>query len=275
MKKINSITIYSTRGGSGKTLTTLMMGITSAKRGYKTIIIDVDLEAPSLIHLIKPMKNNIYTWVDFIETALDEDNISPDIVLQMINDTKIENLKVIYSPSPEIGKSFLSWKSKDFWKDALRATLYAINILKEQGFDIIIFDNQSGTSLNSINNLVIADVSVMVMRPSEYGLGATEALIKNMYNKIQGMKSRIDYYIWNQLHHPMNQEEEEIIDSFLKHWDQLLSSYGLEKAGLIKFERKLNIEFLADYPNFDRIYDKIFSKYTYIFDKILDSHIEE
>jgi cellulose biosynthesis protein BcsQ len=263
VEKVNTITVYSTRGGSGKTLTALMLGIAATERGLKTLIIDVDLEAPSFTHLFKP--DDIYkSWVDYIEEEVED-------VLNLPQPTFLPNLSVIYSPPPKVGKAFLGWKSSEWWQKALRLTLIAEKELQANGYDLIIFDNQSGTSLNSINNLVVADASLMVMRPSSYGLGAAEDIVKNIYFSLHGMKERNDYYIWNQVHDPVNDEERTILDNFMTRWDNNLKQYGLSNVGSVRFHSQFNLELLSDKPDFLGVYKRISDIYKEILANIIGS----
>ena len=148
-------------------------------------------------------------------------------------------------------------------------TLIAEKDLQESGYDLIIFDNQSGTSLNSINNLVVADASLMVMRPSSYGLGAAEDIVKNIYFSLHGMKERNDYYIWNQVHDPVNDEERIILDNFLARWDINLKQYGLSNVGSVSFHSQFNLELLSDKPDFLGVYQRISNVYKEILDTIM------
>lgn len=257
-----TFTVYSTRGGSGKTLLSILLGITSAKKGYKTVVIDVDLEAPSLTHLIRP-DGQYYSWVDYIEGRVED-------LSKLPVDTFLPNLKIIYSPPPKIGQSFLGWRSKDWWQQALKKTLSAEKKLHELGYNIIIFDNQSGTSLNSINNLAVADASVMVMRPSTYGLGAAGDIVEEIYKNLQDIKPRKDFYVWNQVQQPKNEREEEILGDFIIRWDKALGNFGLVKGGIIHFEPELNFELLSESPNLLPHFETLSDAYTEIFDVLID-----
>ncbi len=96
---IGTICVYSTRGGNGKTITSLMLAIAAARRNKKVVIIDADLEAPSLMHLLKPA-DEMPSWVDYLEERISD-------VTELPQKTNIPNLEVIYSPTPVVGKNFL------------------------------------------------------------------------------------------------------------------------------------------------------------------------
>lgn len=263
MTSIGTITIYSTRGGNGKTIVSLMLAIAAAKRNYKTVVIDADLEAPSLLHLLKP--NNTHpTWVDYLEERIID-------ITELAQSSEIPNLDVIYSPTPKVGKNFLGWKSKAWWQQALKRSMIAEQELHQSGYDFIVIDNQSGTSLNSVNNMVLADASVMVIRPSTYGLGAAENFIGEMYRVLRNMKPRKDYYLWNQIQVPSNDNEKLILDNFLKKWDVNMAQHGLIYGGRIDFNSTLSLGLLGEDPNFADYFSEIATPINFLLDQLISN----
>ncbi|MHA2501325.1 MAG: ParA family protein [Candidatus Kariarchaeaceae archaeon] len=238
MKGVGTITVYSTRGGNGKTITSVMLAVAAIRRGLKTVIIDADLEAPSLLHLIKPAEEG-HNWIDYLEEKVDDVSLLPRKCV-------IEGLDVIYTLEPKVGKTFLSWKSKEWWQQALKRSMIAEHDLHAAGYDLVIIDNQSGTSLNSVNNMVLADATIMVIRPATYGAGAAENLLGEMYKVMRGMKPRIDYYLWNQVIKPVDNQEENILAEFTSKWDDKLHKQGLHLGATINFSSKLNLGLLAE-----------------------------
>ncbi|MCY3412638.1 MAG: ParA family protein [Candidatus Heimdallarchaeota archaeon] len=263
---MRAITVYSTRGGNGKTLTSMFLGIAAAKRGLKTIVIDADLEAPSLVHLVNNCKLNT-TWVDFLE--------NPDIDFDAVLESKcsIGDLDIILSPPPRIGKAFLGWKSKSWWKDALKKAMLAKQQLKDMGYDLIIIDNQSGTSYNSVNNLVFSELSIMVLRPATYGLGATESILNEVFNTLKGMTKRSDFYLWNQVHKVNDEEEKLLLNSFLEKWERRLNQLGLKKLGKVDYNIKLNLELLNDRPDLLKQFEYLNATYNELIEILLNADL--
>jgi cellulose biosynthesis protein BcsQ len=234
-----TITVYSTRGGSGKTITSVSIATTIAKRGYKTILIDVDIEAPSLIHLLPPKNPDIEYWTNY----LDGDELELE---DLIQETDVPNLSILYTSSPEMGKRFLQNKNRKWWENALKNSLLAQQKFYEIGYDFIILDNQSGTSMNSVNNMILADTSVLVVRPANYGVDATESFITEMYRILKGMKTRKDFYIWNQVITTTNDAEDALLENFLHRYNNRFTANGLELGCMIPFDRMLNLLLLNE-----------------------------
>lgn len=268
MPKQHTVTVYSTRGGSGKTITSVSLAKRLAHRGYKTIIIDVDLEAPSILHLIHPKVDisQINFWSDYLDA---KDGVT---VVNLIQQTEISNLDVIYTGTPHMGKRFLLNKKTNWWENALKRSLLAQKELYDLGYEYIILDNQSGTSLNSVNNMILADSSVLVVRPVNYGVDATESFIEEMYRILRGMKLRNDFYIWNQVINPLNEEEEQMLLTFMDKYNSIFQKAGVTLGTTIYHDRKLNLQLLSnisplsfDFPT--NIYDSI--------DVLIDKIIQE
>ena len=141
--------------------------------------------------------------------------------------------------------------------------------LHAAGYDLVIIDNQSGTSLNSVNNMVLADATIMVIRPATYGAGAAENLLGEMYKVMRGMKPRVDYYLWNQVIKPLSEEEESILNSFKAKWDEKLNKQGLYHGATINFSSKLNLGLLADEPDLIDYYPELEDPLNKMLDDIL------
>ncbi len=240
-EKLNrTITIYSTRGGSGKTITSLGIGVTLAQKSYKTLIIDVDIEAPSLLHLLPPQSKKIQYWTDFLEKGTELE------LKSLMQPTKFENLDIIYSSSPKMGLRFLKGNADQWWEQALKHSLIAQKQFYEMGYDFIVLDNQSGTSMNSINNLILADISVLVVRPTNYGVGATELFIQELFRILKDMKPREDLFVWNQVPKVTKPQEKELLDKFITSWTKRLESMGLKHAASFPLDMMFNLQLLND-----------------------------
>ena len=260
---IKTLTVYSTRGGNGKTIASVLIAIAANKRGIKTVLIDADVEAPSLGNLLN-VGNSGPSWIDFLEERINDVN-------QLITDCNIPGLKVIYSPNPKIGHSFLNSKSQLWWSNALKRSVLAENELHKVGFELVIVDNQAGSSVNSLNNMILADATLMVIRPSAYGVEVSERYYNDMYKFLQGMKNRSDFYLWNQILEPSDGKEKEIMDEFLGVWDKKMQDHGLIGGGRINYNSKLDFELLKDSPDLIEHYQKVESSVNSLLDKILSN----
>ena len=138
------------------------------------------------------------------------------------------------------------------------------------GYRCIIIDSQSGTSYNSLNNLVFSNVSVMVLRPAGYGLGATEGILKEIFGTLRDMSDRKDFYLWTQVHEGKTDDEKKMLADFLDYWDNRLYNLSLTKLGTIRYDNELHLHLLADKISLSDL--KLSIKYDY--EKVLSRIID-
>ncbi len=126
MNRKKVLLTHSFKGGTGKTVLAINIAHFLAKANTKVLFIDGDLLAPSLEKVIpqKDEESIKKTWPDFLEGTYSD-------VEDVIYNTDIENMDVIYSPPPEIGKTFLSEKKMNWWVTALRKELTCKSIFIE------------------------------------------------------------------------------------------------------------------------------------------------
>ncbi len=271
VKNTPTITTYSTRGGSGKTLISVNLAYWFAsKLGKKTVIVDADIEAPSLdrILLSKPTKKDFspeHTWVHYLDGVTDIENI--------LLETEYDNLYLIRSPPPEIGKRFLSNKRQEWWATALKRGIIAQQeLLNKLGIDWIIIDNQSGISMNSVNHMALADNSLLVLRPANYGVDATFEFLREMISILQAtVQTRQDFFVWNQVPQPQNNYEEKLLDKFLGEWDDFFIKMGVKPTIRIPYVHSVSIELLGKNAGIFSHIKEFYEGIELIAKKIIDS----
>ncbi|MHA2233054.1 MAG: ParA family protein [Candidatus Hodarchaeales archaeon] len=238
MKKI--AVVQSFKGGTGKTVIAANFAHFIASKGMKTLLIDADLIAPSVDKILVPAVplDQLVTWTTFLDGKVDS-------VQNAIYKTKYPNLDVVYSPPPEIGKTYLTEKGVDWWGNSLRKSIRAREtLLFELGYDWIVFDNQNGVSMNSANNLIVSDVSVLVVRPVSYGIDGTLHLIRELYGTFREMKKRYDYIVWNQVPLVGSDEKDSFIFQLIDDWDAEFDKLSIPSLGRVPYQADLSISML-------------------------------
>ncbi|MFW9928128.1 MAG: tyrosine-protein kinase family protein [Candidatus Thorarchaeota archaeon] len=234
---------HSFKGGTGKTVLAINIAYYLAKNHKcKILYIDGDLLAPSLEKVIPPSFDDIgdKTWPDYLDGKYDQ-------VEDVIFETEHKNFDVIYSPPPEIGKTFLSEKKMNWWVTALKKELMCRDRwFQELGYDFVMIDNQNGISMNSANNITTSDCGFLVLRPVSYGVSGTTSLIKEMYKTIHGIRERSDYLIWNQIPRSRNKELNSKVNKLLEEWDKYFRQIKVDPIAKIYYNSDLSISMLED-----------------------------
>ena len=210
------------------------------KKNTKVLYIDGDLLAPSMERILPQTKQNYYYWTDFLEGKYTK-------VEDVIYQTPYKNLDVIYSPPPEVGKSFLSEKNANWWVNALKTEMLCRDRwFNELGYDYVILDNQNGISMNSANNITASDIGFLILRPVTYGVSGTTHLVKEMYRTIHGIRERQDFLIWNQIPRSVDDSMNEKIDKLLVSWDEYFRQIQVEPIAKIFYNADLSIAMLEE-----------------------------
>jgi flagellar biosynthesis protein FlhG len=149
------------KGGVGKSLTTLLLGVTLTRWGKKVIIVDADLGG-SNIHILAGINSPPYTLADFMERRVE--NIS-DIAL----DTPVKNLRVICGADDILGMA--NPKSTQ--------TTRLLNNLKSLEADIILLDLGAGTSFSTMDFFLFAPHKIVVLTPQVTSIQNAYGFIKS------------------------------------------------------------------------------------------------
>jgi len=203
---MKTIILHSYKGGTGKTTIALNIAISFAKKGFKTLAIDADLNAPTFESIFTGLKPK-HKFNDLFELPQKEitsdTNKDSETNLLTPQDLPVkslvhENLDLIFANSkPQFGVGLLSM-DKNFHAEALKKLYRAKSEFEKMGYDYIIMDTSPSLNLASINSIIIADASLVVLRPNKYGIAGTTFLLKELYSML-GTVKRKDYIIFNQI----------------------------------------------------------------------------
>jgi chromosome partitioning protein len=155
MKQI--ITIGNTKGGTGKTTTTLNLSTELGLAGYKVLIIDFDPQA-TLGKAI--LSEQALPEFKGIEELLNSPTLNPT---DFITETKIDNVSIIPC-HPELGDLAL--------KLVMKASFYSLKdvLRKIENFDFIILDTQPSKNILMLNAFTASDFVLIPTNPGVYPL---------------------------------------------------------------------------------------------------------
>lgn len=179
-----TIVTHSYKGGTGKTLFTMNLSTCLAQKGYRVVVLDMDLSAPS-IHSFIPK----YLLDDY-----------PKINESLLQDVPIEKTLIDFSPFVNSTGKLWIGVSSNKTEDILRTTrrnanefnqdasklFQWISLLKSNPYnaDFIIIDTSPGISFSSINCVATADIAYVLFRLLKSDITGTGEMLEGLHSKM-------------------------------------------------------------------------------------------
>lgn len=170
-----TVAFYSYKGGVGRTTALVHTAAILAKRGNKVLVVDLDLEAPSL-HLVFPQltPKPKYGMVDYLyERAYAPQNAYQVHVSEMFGEVGMENTsgRLFVIPAGQMSLNFLA-KVDDLKMSALQGSSIWETFTREVNHqlhpDIILVDSRTGINeWGAFSLLEAADDIILFMYPNE------------------------------------------------------------------------------------------------------------
>ncbi|MHA1992584.1 MAG: MinD/ParA family ATP-binding protein [Candidatus Hodarchaeales archaeon] len=192
------ITFHSYKGGTGKSLIAANVSASLVLMGYRVAIFDFDFLGPGLFTTFipsegeKPKENISYLNEIFFKTSSEKH--LEEVLIEVTKESDPPNSKFfvgLANPEPSEINSILRMSRNDA-AEAFRQILKAQDFLFENmKIDYLILDAGPGFRFDVANAIMISDIIVNVMKPSEADLIGTKKLISTIStfvaNKAQGI----------------------------------------------------------------------------------------
>ena len=176
MSKI--IAVHSYKGGTGKTLLSVNLAATLAKRGKKVCLFDLDFRAPSLFAILKVEKAE--WWLnDYLNSICNINKVLIDLSSRIQSNGKF--VVGLANPATEAIRD-ISAKDRKWEMHALGRLLSLRNtLLKDQEFDYLILDTSPGLQYSSINAIVSADQVLVATTFDMSDVKGTKRMLHELY----------------------------------------------------------------------------------------------
>lgn len=173
------IAVHSYKGGTGKTLLSLNLAATFAKYGRKVCLLDLDFRAPSLATILKIEKAE-YWLNDYLNGTCEVDKVLLDLSDRFQGGGKL--FAGFANPSTEAIRDMTA-KDRKWEMRALGRLLTLRNsILKDKGFDYLIFDTSPGLQYSSINAIVSSDIVLVATTFDRSDIDGTKRMLRELYD---------------------------------------------------------------------------------------------
>jgi MinD-like ATPase involved in chromosome partitioning or flagellar assembly len=179
VKKLGRIlAVHSYKGGTGKTLLSINLAATFAKRGKKICLFDLDFRAPSLATLLKV--DNASCWMnDYLNGTCEIDRVLVDMSSRIQNNGHL--FVAFANPATEAIRD-MSAKDRKWEMHALgRILALRESLIGDKGFDYLIFDTSPGLQYSSINAIVSADLVIVATTSDRSDVNGTQRMLHELY----------------------------------------------------------------------------------------------
>ena len=213
------VLIHSYKGGSGKTTIAVNLANELAVVYNKSVLlIEMDFKMPSFFVIFKELHPEHY---------LNEFYHDNPVALAEIIVNYTANLDIIFAdPNYDPQDPIHSW-DKTWHAIRLKRLRDALSEFKAKNtYDYVIFDTPPGLHFLIINNIVLANHAVIIVRPNAIAVEGTIKMINDLYFKTKSPSKIHIYIVFNQIPRvPMTQE--------LNTWDNIFKKMQLIPAGRI------------------------------------------
>lgn len=207
--KSEVISFYSYKGGVGRTLALIHTAYLLAKRGKNVLMLDLDIEAPSMQNIFKSEMEEIdYGLIDYLYNKIYEKGTEkkitiPDIYVK-VDGSKDENISgnLYVIPSGKLNTEYI-YKLSKIQPNLVSRNNYISDLIKdleskqELNLDFVLVDSRTG--INDWGGLSLIDVSdrvVFFVYPNNENMEGSRALMNLVENSKKGnisvVFSRVD-----------------------------------------------------------------------------------
>lgn len=195
---MTTITFYSYKGGTGRSLSLANAAVYLANLGFKVVAMDFDLEAPGLHYKLSRKVDGsplsvTRGVVDFINAYLDEGRVSSpitDFIISVpISDTDKQQVYLVPAgrvPSRDYWSklSRINWHDLFYSEQAIGVQIFMelkARIVEELKPDFVLIDSRTGiTEMGGVATTLLADKVICLVLPTPENLDGSRAVLRSL-----------------------------------------------------------------------------------------------
>jgi MinD-like ATPase involved in chromosome partitioning or flagellar assembly len=178
-----TISIHSSRGGTGKSVIATNLAVILANKGFNVALLDLDFRAPSLAMVFSEgIKLPVKCWLnDFLNGKCAAEQIFTDVSGRY--NLKGKLLVGLANPAVDAMRNVME-KSRAWEVTAVKKLFSLLSTLNGMNVDFCISDTSPGMQYSSINAIVSSDVSIIVTTLDSLDLKGTEDMLAELYDAL-------------------------------------------------------------------------------------------
>lgn len=169
---MTSVVITSQKGGVGKTTIAVNLSYSLAKRGWKVLLVDADVQGGAGFSLTEKAKD-ARGYFDFL---LSGEGVALEELAGAVHRTKLEGLSLLTRGSREAVDSLLD---SDSGGRKRREAVVAVNeLIRQLDFDLVLFDTATGLGPATLEVCHCADYILVPERPEQLCLRSLPQVLR-------------------------------------------------------------------------------------------------
>ncbi len=282
--KSTYLAFYSVKGGIGRSTLSALVARALAEKGYKVIVVDVDLEAPTQEKLL--LKNNfeqnegLVDWLylylinkqpakeGIFGTYIRKTNLSDNIYL-LQSGNKQNLIDYLYKLSLlDIPHFIVDEKLTKGFFELLE------HIEKEMSPDFVIFDSRAGISDIASLTLTMSSIVLFMFRPGEQDHAGVELVLPSLieYATLFNTEEKNDsFYIFPIIFEPNVEDAEDKVNEAKEFINSILNRLQLNiEASSVLIPKIFKEDAELKYSNFEKISNYDLNKIKEIVETIIE-----
>lgn len=224
------------KGGIGKSIFTLGLGICLARLGKRVIVLDADLGGANL-HTLMGVRYPAHTLEDFLLKRVDR---LEDVII----DSQIEGIGLICGADDILGAANPTYAQK----------LRILNQIEELPADFVLLDLGAGTSFNTLDFFNYSPGKIVLFTNQATSLQNVYGFLKNsLFRKISREFAKDEVILWL-LYQTGNKNSEEKIESIGELTSQLQGLHPAKYAALRQVLKDFQIFLVVNMVKEERDY---------------------
>lgn len=216
------------KGGVGKSIVSLMIGVSLARLGNKVIIVDADMGGSNL-HTLVGIRYPKYTLADFI-------NKQVETIDEVIMQTPVENMSIICGADDILGMANPKYAQKT----------RLLNHLKKIDADYILLDLGAGTSFTTIDFFLYSPNKIVVLTPQITSIQNAYGFIKSSLFRRLNDKFSKDIPALELIKRVSSPVQGETIDSVARLYEEFRVLGAEQQEKLMNGINELNIKLIIN-----------------------------
>ncbi|MCW4024918.1 MAG: ParA family protein [Candidatus Bathyarchaeota archaeon] len=182
---MRTISIHSSRGGTGKTVIATNLAAILAHNGFKVALLDFDFRAPSLCFIFSgDLFHPVQHWLnDF----LNDDCDAKQALIEVSGSLNANGGKLfvgLADSSIEVIRNTID-KSRDAEVTAIKKLFSLLSILRDDGIDYCIIDTSPGVQYSSVNALAASNLCFLITSADMVDMHGCSEMLKDIYESLE------------------------------------------------------------------------------------------